>query len=104
MAQRETNRRSESWTAENGWDETPLSPAPSASLSAAAVPENAVPAGAVRAANPCGMTNGGGCALATVYFPNQVYRAGFRPCEALAHGTLFPELVSEYPTCQSREV
>ncbi|MBQ5991639.1 MAG: spore coat associated protein CotJA [Clostridia bacterium] len=45
----------------------------------------------------------GGCALATVYFPNQAYRAGFCPYEALAHGTLFPELVSEYPTCRNRE-
>lgn len=66
--------------------------------------ENVVPAGAVRAANPCGMPNDGGCAPATVYFPNQVYRAGFRPCEALSRGTLFPELVSEYPACRSREV
>jgi hypothetical protein len=48
--------------------------------------------------------SGGGCALATVYFPNQTYRAGFCPCEALARGTLFPELVSEYPTCRNREV
>ena len=52
--------------------------------------ENVGPAGAVRAANPCGMPDDGGCALATVYFPNQVYRAGFRPCEALSRGTLFP--------------
>ncbi|MBQ4423563.1 MAG: spore coat associated protein CotJA [Clostridia bacterium] len=49
------------------------------------------------------MPDGEGCALATVYFPNQVYRAGFCPCEALARGTLFPELVSEYPTCAARE-
>ena len=66
--------------------------------------ENVVPAGTVGTADPCGMTNGGGCALATVYFPNQVYRAGFRPCEALARGTLFPELVSDYPTCRNAEV
>lgn len=64
--------------------------------------ENVVAAGTVANANPCGMT-GGGCAPATVYFPSQVYRAGFRPCEALARGTLFPELVSVYPTCQNRE-
>ncbi|MBQ1632968.1 MAG: spore coat associated protein CotJA [Clostridia bacterium] len=50
------------------------------------------------------MPGNGGCALATVYFPNQVYRAGFCPCEALSRGTLFPELVSEYPTCRNREV
>ncbi len=62
--------------------------------------ENVVPAGSV-ASERCGMN--GGCALATVYFPNQAYRAGFCPCEALAHGTLFPELVSEYPTCRNRE-
>lgn len=66
--------------------------------------DNVVPAGAVSSVNPCGMTSGGGCAPATVYFPNQEYRAGFCPCEALAHGTLFPELVSEYPTCRRAEV
>ncbi len=67
--------------------------------------DNVVPAGAVSSANPCGMPSGGsGCAPATVYFPTQVYRAGFCPCEALARGTLFPELVSEYPTCRNREV
>ena len=63
---------------------------------------NVVPAGSVSSGKSCG-TAGGGCALATVYFPNQVYRAGFCPCEALAHGTLFPELVSEYPACRNRE-
>lgn len=67
--------------------------------------DNVVPAGAVSSANPCGMPSGGsGCAPATVYFPNQVYRAGFCPCEALSRGTLFPELVSDYPTCVNREV
>ncbi len=65
--------------------------------------DHVVPAGAVCSANPCGMPGIEGCALATVYFPNQVYRAGFCPCEALARGTLFPELVSEYPTCAARE-
>lgn len=65
--------------------------------------DNVVTAGNVANANPCGMTGGGDCTLATVYFPNQAYRAGFCPCQALAHGTLFPELVSEYPTCVNRE-
>lgn len=64
--------------------------------------DNVVPAGTVSAGNACGAA--GGCSLATVYFPNQAYRAGFCPCEALSHGTLFPELVSEYPTCRNREV
>ncbi len=66
--------------------------------------DNVVPAGTVSAANPCGMAGDAGCAPATVYFPTQVYRAGFCPCEALSRGTLFPELVSEYPTCSNREV
>ena len=65
--------------------------------------ENTVPAGTVGSRNPCGMPGTGGCALATVYFPTQVYRAGFCPCEALARGTLFPELVSDYPTCARGE-
>ncbi len=65
--------------------------------------DNVVPAGSVASMNGCGIPNGG-CALATVYFPNQMYRAGFCPCEALSRGTLFPELVSDYPTCRSREV
>lgn len=59
---------------------------------------NVVMAGSVAAQNICGMPESGGCALATVYFPTQVYRAGFCPCEALARGTLFPELVSDYPS------
>ncbi len=57
--------------------------------------ENVVPAGDV-----CSMNRpdeGGGCGLASIYFPSQVYRAGFRPEEALSRGTLFPELVSVYP-------
>lgn len=66
--------------------------------------DNVVPAGAVSATDLCGMPGNRGCALATVYFPNQTYRAGYCPCEALARGTLFPELVSEYPTCRAREV
>ncbi len=66
--------------------------------------ENVIPAGGVASANPCGMMTGGnGCPLATAYFPSQAYRAGFCPCEALSRGTLFPELVSEYPTCRNRE-
>ena len=66
--------------------------------------ENVVMAGSVGAQNPCAMPGAGGCALATVYFPTQVYRAGFCPCEALARGTLFPELVSDYPTCRKGEL
>ena len=65
--------------------------------------DHTIPAGGVAAQNPCGMMTGDGCAPATVYFPTQEYRAGFCPCEALAHGTLFPELVSDYPTCTRRE-
>lgn len=41
----------------------------------------------------------GGCALATVYFPVQVYRAGYCPAEALQKGTLFPELLSPFDRC-----
>ena len=63
-----------------------------------------VPAGTVHAQNPCGLASSEGCALATVYFPSQVYRAGYCPCEALSRGTLFPELVSDYPTCARGEV
>lgn len=59
--------------------------------------ENVVPAGDVCGAN---RPSDGGCGLASIYFPNQVYRAGFRPREALLHGTLFPELVSEYKNCR----
>lgn len=66
--------------------------------------DNVVPAGTVQAGNACGMPGEAGCALATVYFPSQDYRAGFCPCEALSRGTLFPELVSDYPTCRNREV
>ncbi len=65
--------------------------------------DNVVPAGTVSAGNSCGTAGIGGCALATVYFPNQLYRAGYCPCEALSRGTLFPELVSEYPTSRNRE-
>ena len=66
--------------------------------------DNVVPAGTVSSVNPCGMPGGGSCAPATVYFPTQVYRAGFCPCEALARGTLFPELVSDYPISGRGEV
>ena len=66
--------------------------------------DNVVPAGSVSSGSACGMPGNGGCALATVYFPTQVYRAGFCPCEALARGTLFPELVSDYPTCRKGEL
>jgi len=31
--------------------------------------------------------------LAMLYFPDQEYSQGFCPCEALSHGTMFPELV-----------
>lgn len=66
--------------------------------------DRVVAAGTVRSENPCGLVNNAGCALATVYFPSQAYRAGFCPCEALSRGTLFPELVSDYPTCTRGEV
>lgn len=35
--------------------------------------------------------------LATVYVPWQHMGQVFSPAQALAHGTLFPELVSPYP-------
>lgn len=38
----------------------------------------------------------GDCMLAKIYFPSQVYRAGFMPDVALQHGTLYPELVRLY--------
>ena len=56
---------------------------------------NVVMAGEVSSDGGCGFASGGGCALATVYFPNQSYRAGYCPGEALQKGTLFPELVFE---------
>ena len=56
---------------------------------------NVVMAGEVSSDGTCGFASGGGCALATVYFPNQAYRAGSCPSEALLKGTLFPELVFE---------
>ena len=56
---------------------------------------NVVMAGEVASDGACGFAPGGGCALATVYFPNQSYRAGYCPAEALMKGTLFPELVFE---------
>lgn len=59
------------------------------------VEANVVMAGEVSSDGTCGFAPGGGCALATVYYPNQVYRAGYCPAEALVKGTLFPELVFE---------
>ncbi|MEG1559840.1 MAG: spore coat associated protein CotJA [Clostridia bacterium] len=54
--------------------------------------ENTVPAGDV-----CNEeTYDAGCMLAKIYFPMQAYRAGFRPCEALRQGTMFPELVRPF--------
>jgi hypothetical protein len=55
--------------------------------------ENVVPAGDVCGAN---RGEGGGCGLAAIYFPSQVYRAGYRPEEALSRGSLFPELIFPY--------
>ncbi len=57
-----------------------------------------VAAGEACESGSCGCASGGGCALATIYFPDQTYKAGFCPSEALEKGTLFPELVSAYPT------
>ena len=57
--------------------------------------DNVVMAGEVFSDGACGFAPGGGCPLATVYFPNQTYRAGYCPSEALLKGTLFPELVYE---------
>ena len=56
---------------------------------------NVVMAGEVCSDETCGFAPGGGCALATMYCPDQTYRAGYCPCEALMKGTLFPELVFE---------
>jgi hypothetical protein len=52
----------------------------------------------VAAGNVCGVSRpeGGGCGLAAIYFPSQVYRAGFRLEDALTNGTIFPELVDRY--------
>lgn len=36
------------------------------------------------------------CGLAKIYFPDQKYRAGFKPESAHCHGTMFPELVRLY--------
>ena len=57
--------------------------------------DHIVVAGAVEGSG-CASAGSGGCALVTVYFPVQEYRAGFCPAEALKRGTLFPELVSDY--------
>ena len=63
--------------------------------------DRVVSAGEVCMDDACGeMPVTGGCALYTIYFPSQVYRAGFCPDEAYRCGTLFPELVSHYPTCE----
>ncbi len=63
--------------------------------------ERVVTAGEVCRDGACGETPAeGGCALYTIYFPFQAYRAGFCPDEALKNGTLFPELISPYPTCE----
>ena len=63
--------------------------------------ERVVTAGEVCLDGACGqLPAGGGCALFTIYFPFQAYRAGFCPDEALKNGTLFPELVSPYPACE----
>lgn len=60
--------------------------------------DNIVAAGEVCTDNPCPLTEGGACRLATIYFPIQSYRAGYCPNEALQRGTLFPELVSPFET------
>ena len=36
------------------------------------------------------------CCLAKIYFPDQIYRAGYQPKSALEQGSLFPELVRRY--------
>ena len=58
--------------------------------------DNIVVAGNVGEAGCTAAESAGGCALAMVYFPVQVYRAGFCPNEALRRGTLFPELARDY--------
>lgn len=40
--------------------------------------------------------------LANSYVPYQYFDEIFEPCEALAHGTAFPELVSPYTKNQSQ--
>ena len=60
---------------------------------------NVVLAGEVCTSERCGeeaVSSGDGCRLAQTYFPDQSYRAGFCPREAMEKGTLFPELVSAY--------
>lgn len=64
--------------------------------------KNVVMAGEVCTSTSCGCgvnvdgAESGGCKLAQVYFPDQAYRAGFCPCQAMEKGTLFPELVSPF--------
>ena len=42
--------------------------------------------------------------IIVVGYKGKEFRAGFCPCEALSRGTLFPELVSDYPTRRNGEV
>lgn len=42
--------------------------------------------------------------LANSYVPYQYLDELFEPCEALEHGTIFPELVSPYFPGQSQEI
>lgn len=65
---------------------------------AAALSANTVPAGKA-CTEPCAATGLEACmeeegmALGQVMAPIQEYEVGFCPCNALDHGTLFPELV-----------
>ena len=72
------------------------------------VPANVVAAGEVCSGNvsdfPIRPACGANEPLAMAYVPAQVYRVGFCPCEALSHGTLFPELVSRWQRRNCDEV
>lgn len=53
--------------------------------------EGTIPAGCAGREN-----FGTSCMLAKIYFPDQEYRAGYKPEMASCRGTLFPELVRLY--------
>ena len=74
----------------------------------AAMPCGVVAAGEVCSGNVCDFPIRPSCApeepLAMAYVPAQVYCLGFCPAQALAQGTLFPELVSRWQRRNCDEV
>lgn len=73
-----------------------------------AAPAGTVAAGEVCSGNVCDFplrpAAAAGEPLAMAFVPAQVYRVGFCPCDALCHGTLFPELVSRWQRRDCNEV